>query len=86
MAAVLSPLEMQVSHFVTKDHTSQDPGINHVPMSDVIRLARHAHHYLAIFDKGKALALYHTKRLASAGQRIVLYVNECSDYALVVNP
>src|SRR6202035_5574533 len=33
-----------------------------LPMSDVIRLAGHAHHYLAIFDKGKALALYHTKR------------------------
>jgi len=44
-----------------------------LPMSEVIRLARHAHHYLAIFDKGKALALYHTKRLASPGQRIVLY-------------
>jgi hypothetical protein len=42
-------------------------------MSDVIRMARHAHHYLAVFDKGKALALYHTKRLASPGQRIVLY-------------
>jgi len=44
-----------------------------LPISDVIRMARHAHHYLAIFDKGKALALYHTKRLASPGQRIVLY-------------
>jgi Domain of unknown function (DUF222) len=44
-----------------------------LPISDVIRLARHAHHYLAIFDKGKALALYHTKRLASPAQRIVLY-------------
>uniref|UniRef100_UPI00389A321B DUF222 domain-containing protein n=1 Tax=Mycobacterium sp. HUMS_1102779 TaxID=3383487 RepID=UPI00389A321B len=44
-----------------------------LPMSDVIRLARHSHHYLAIFDKGKALALYHTKRLASPAQRIVLY-------------
>ncbi|ORA86074.1 hypothetical protein BST31_23665 [Mycobacterium marseillense] len=44
-----------------------------LPMSDVIRLGRHANHYLAIFDKGKALALYHTKRLASPGQRIVLY-------------
>jgi hypothetical protein len=42
-------------------------------MSDVIRMARHAHNYLAIFDKVKALALYHTKRLASPGQRIVLY-------------
>ncbi len=27
-----------------------------LPMSDVIRLARHAHHYLAIFDKGNASA------------------------------
>ena len=47
-----------------------------LPMSDVIRLARHAHHYLAIFAKGKAVALYHTKRLASPGQRIVLYGKE----------
>ncbi|WP_406816790.1 HNH endonuclease signature motif containing protein [Mycobacterium sp. M23085] len=47
-----------------------------LPMSDVIRLARHARHYLAIFDKGKALALYHTKRLASHGQRIVLYAKD----------
>jgi hypothetical protein len=47
-----------------------------LPMSDVIRLARHAHHYLAVFDKGKALALYHTKRLASPGQRIVLYAKD----------
>jgi hypothetical protein len=39
----------------------------------VIRLARHAHQYLAVFDKGKTVALYHTKRLASPGQRIVLY-------------
>jgi hypothetical protein len=45
-------------------------------MSDVIRLARHAHHYLAIFDQGKALALYHTKRLASPAQRIVLYAKD----------
>ncbi len=47
-----------------------------LPMSDVIRMARHAHHYLAIFDKGKALGLYHTKRLASPGQRIVLYAKD----------
>jgi hypothetical protein len=44
-----------------------------VPMSDVIRWASHAHHYLALFDRGKALALYHTKRLASPAQRIMLY-------------
>jgi hypothetical protein len=47
-----------------------------LPMSDVIRLGSHAHHYLAIFDKGKSLALYHTKRLASPAQRIVLYAKD----------
>ncbi|MEC4764665.1 HNH endonuclease signature motif containing protein [Mycobacterium sherrisii] len=47
-----------------------------LPMSDVIRLTRHARHYLAIFDKGKALALYSTKRLASPAQRLVLYGKE----------
>ncbi|MGH3969292.1 MAG: DUF222 domain-containing protein, partial [Mycobacterium sp.] len=47
-----------------------------LPMKDVIRLASHAHHYLAIFDKGKALALYHNKRLASPAQRIVLYAKD----------
>jgi Domain of unknown function (DUF222) len=47
-----------------------------LPMSDVIRLAGHAHHYLAIFDRGKAIGLYHTKRLASPGQRIVLYAKD----------
>jgi hypothetical protein len=47
-----------------------------LPMSDVIRLARHAHHYLCIFDDGKAIGLYHTKRLASPGQRLVLYAKD----------
>jgi hypothetical protein len=47
-----------------------------LPMSDVIRMARHAHHYLTIFDHGKAIGLYHTKRLASPGQRIVLYAKD----------
>ncbi len=47
-----------------------------LPMSDVIRLGSHAHHYLAIFHNGKALALYHTKRLASPAQRIVLFARD----------
>ena len=47
-----------------------------LPMSDVIRLARHAHHYLAIFEMGEAVGLYHTRRLASPGQRIVLYTKD----------
>jgi hypothetical protein len=44
-----------------------------LPMSDVIRMARSAHNYLAIFDKGRPLALYHRRRLASPAQRIMLY-------------
>jgi hypothetical protein len=47
-----------------------------LPMSEVIQLSRHAHHYLAIFDKGRAIGLYHNKRLASPGQRIVLYAKD----------
>ena len=47
-----------------------------LPMSEVIALARHAHHYLAIFDHGRALGLYHTKRLAAPAQRIVLYAKD----------
>jgi hypothetical protein len=39
-------------------------------MSDVIRIAGHAHHYLAIFDKGKAIGLYHTTRLALPGNEL----------------
>ncbi|OSC41661.1 HNH endonuclease [Mycobacterium decipiens] len=42
----------------------------------MIRLARDANHYLAIFDDGKAIGLYHAKRLASPGQRIVLYAKD----------
>jgi hypothetical protein len=46
-----------------------------LPMSDVIRMASHAHHYLAIFDgnNGVALHLERTRRFASPGQRIVLH-------------
>ncbi|MEZ0367149.1 HNH endonuclease signature motif containing protein [Mycobacterium sp. pUA109] len=47
-----------------------------LPMTDVIRMASHAHHYLRIYDGAKEIALYHTKRLASPGQRIVLYAKE----------
>ena len=44
-------------------------------MRDVIRLASHAHHYLAVFDEHTREALYlgRTKRCASPGQRIMLY-------------
>ncbi|MGH3542222.1 MAG: HNH endonuclease signature motif containing protein [Mycobacterium sp.] len=51
-------------------------GGTRLPIKDVIRLGAHAHHYLAIFDVGRAIGLYHTKRLASPGQRIVLYAKD----------
>ncbi|MDP7705198.1 HNH endonuclease signature motif containing protein [Mycobacterium sp. TY815] len=47
-----------------------------LPMSDVLRLASPAHHYLAIFDKDKTLALYHGKRLASPEQRLTLLARD----------
>jgi hypothetical protein len=49
-----------------------------LPMSDVIRMASHAHHYLSVFDKHTSEPLYlgRTKRLASAGQRIVLHAKD----------
>jgi hypothetical protein len=56
-----------------KAHTG---GGTWLPISDVIRLACHANHYLRIFDGAKELALFHTKRLASPGQRIVMYAKD----------
>ena len=49
-----------------------------VPMRDVIRLARHAHHYLAVFDKHTNVPLYlgRSRRTASPGQRIMLYARD----------
>ncbi|GBE68313.1 hypothetical protein MFM001_47750 [Mycobacterium sp. MFM001] len=49
-----------------------------LPMPDLIRLASHAHHYLAIFDNHDSRPLYlgRTKRIASPDQRIVLYAKD----------
>jgi len=45
-----------------------------IPITDVIRMAGHAHHWLAIFDKatGQALDLFRARRTASPAQRIML--------------
>ncbi|OBJ72207.1 HNH endonuclease signature motif containing protein [Mycobacterium sp. 1274756.6] len=56
-----------------KAHTG---GGTWLPMSDVIKLAAQAHHYLAIFDGAKPLALYHANRLANTAQRLLLYATE----------
>ncbi|MGI9124389.1 MAG: HNH endonuclease signature motif containing protein [Mycobacterium sp.] len=46
-----------------------------LPISDVIRMAGHAYHYLTLYDEssGRPLWLGRTRRLASADQRIVLH-------------
>ncbi len=49
-----------------------------MPINDVIRLAGHAHHWLAVFDKatGQALDLFRTRRTASPAQRIMLIARD----------
>jgi hypothetical protein len=43
-------------------------------MADVLRMATHSYHYLAIFDTaGRPLDLYRAKRIATADQRIMLH-------------
>jgi hypothetical protein len=49
-----------------------------MPIADVIRLAGHANHYLAVFDTatGAALDLFRTRRTASPAQRIMLIARD----------
>lgn len=49
-----------------------------MPISDVIRLAGHANHYLAVFDDatGSALDLFRARRVASPAQRIMLIARD----------
>jgi hypothetical protein len=49
-----------------------------VPIADVIRMAGHANHYLAVFDgaTGSALNLFRAKRTASKAQRIMLIARD----------
>ncbi|OBH14370.1 HNH endonuclease signature motif containing protein [Mycobacterium sp. E3247] len=49
-----------------------------LPMRDVLRMARHAYHYLAVFDEhsGRPLYLGRTRRIATPDQRMVLYAKD----------
>ncbi|MCV7090484.1 HNH endonuclease signature motif containing protein [Mycobacterium interjectum] len=49
-----------------------------VPMREVIRMASHAYHYLAVFDEHSERPLYlgRARRIASPDQRIVLYAKD----------
>jgi hypothetical protein len=49
-----------------------------IPIADVINMAAHAHHHLAVFDgaTGQALALFRARRVASPAQRIMLIARD----------
>jgi hypothetical protein len=49
-----------------------------LPVSDVVRMAGHANHWLAVFDKatGQALELFRARRVASPAQRIMLIARD----------
>ena len=53
-------------------------GGTRIPIHDVIRMAGHANHYLAVFDKatGSALDLFRSRRVASPAQRIMLIARD----------
>ena len=61
-----------------------------MPIAEVIRLAGHANHYLAVFDKatGSALDLFRAKRVASPAQRIMLISRDggCTKPCCTVGP
>ncbi|MFD6198676.1 HNH endonuclease signature motif containing protein [Mycobacteriaceae bacterium NPDC060252] len=66
ITATLRELEAGAGHAVTG-------GGSLLPITDLVRMASHAHHYLAIFDDdGRALHLGRAKRIATEDQRIVL--------------
>ncbi|WP_155728602.1 DUF222 domain-containing protein, partial [Mycobacterium avium] len=49
-----------------------------LPMRDVIRMARHAYHYLAVFDEHSSRPLYlgRSRRVASPDQRVLRYAKD----------
>jgi Domain of unknown function (DUF222)/HNH endonuclease len=49
-----------------------------LPMRDLIRMASHSHHYLAVFDEHQSRPLYlgRSRRIASADQRVVLHAKD----------
>ncbi|MCE5288650.1 MAG: HNH endonuclease [Nocardiaceae bacterium] len=81
---------LPVSVILTADITALDPALGQpqvgrtggsldIPISDVLRMAGHAELFLAtIFGDAKPVELYHgrTRRIASAGQRLMLAATE----------
>ena len=53
-------------------------GGSQLPISDLIRMAAHAHHYLAVFDQPTLEALYlgRTQRCATGAQKLMLFARD----------
>jgi hypothetical protein len=68
---------------IVSDHAAGGGGTL-LPVRDLIRMASHAYHYLAVFDEHQSRPLYlgRARRIASADQRVVLYAHECFGCAL----
>ncbi len=71
VTTTLQDLHAATGHGVTAGGTL-------IPMTDLIKMAAPAYHYLAVFDgvTGRSLWLGRTKRLASADQRIMLLAKD----------
>ena len=71
VSATLQDIQNQTGHAVTA-------GGSLLPIPDVIRMATHAYHYLALFDgvDGRPLWLGRTKRIATPDQRIILHAKD----------
>ena len=69
--ATIEDLQAQTGHATTAAGTR-------LPITDLIRMAAHAYHHLALFDgvTGRALWLGRTKRIATAEQRLVLHATD----------
>ena len=76
------PVTVIATTTVTELHTgtgyAHTAGATLLPMRDLIRMAAHAYHYLAVFDDHTARPLYlgRSRRIASPDQRIVLYARD----------
>ena len=74
VTVIVSTTLAQLQAAAGKAHTA---GGSLLPMTDLLRMAGHAYHYLSVFDgQGRALWLGRAKRIASADQRIVLHARD----------
>ena len=76
------PVTVIVSATLEQMHTGAGVGVTAggcvLPMKDLIRMACHAWHYLAVFDQHTEGALYlgRSRRIASADQRLILHAKD----------